>query len=307
MRMKTVGWLLGCAALAAACQPPPATPPSGSLSEAELKQLDQRVQEYFKKSASLPDSVTQKLVDVVPAAAPGLMTASLQASSGTNTQKVPLVLTRDGRYLMQGHITDLNADPFQSIVDQIELKDQPMRGNPNAAVTIVEYSDFQCPFCRQAYKMIEEQVMKDYGDKVRLVYKNFPLTNIHPWAESAALASACARQQSPAGFWKMYDYFFQNQETIDADNLKAKAEDAVRGAGLDVDKFDACFDNQSAAESLKADDDEATALGINSTPTFFVNGRKLEGAVPYESFKAVIDQALGQAKNPAVTPAASGS
>jgi protein-disulfide isomerase len=282
--------VLGLAAALNACRPPPVS--NGPPTEAERTQIDQRVQAYFRKAANLPASVTVKVTEVTASPVDGLFNATFEVSNGTNSQKIPFAVSRDGHYLIQGQVTDLTLDPYQAAMQKISLKDEPMRGNANAAVTIVEYSDFQCPFCSRAYKTLEDQVLKEYGDKVRLVYKNFPLSNIHPWADSGALAAACARQQSPAGFWKMYDVLFQNQQDITLDNLKEKAQGAAHDAGLDVDKFNACFDNKSAADAVKADQEEATALGVRSTPTFFVNGRKVEGAVSYETFKDAIDQAL---------------
>jgi len=281
--------VLGLATLLTHCQPTQSTAPP---TEDEHAQIEKRVQDYFTKAANLPSNVTLKVTDLQPAPLPGLLTATLEASNGTNTQKVPLVLSRDGHYLMQAQLIDLTIDPFKATMEKIKLADAPVRGNPTARVTIVEYSDFQCPFCGRAYKTIEEQVMKDYGDKVRLYYKNYPLTNIHPWAEAAALASACARQQSPEAFWKMYDFLFQNQQDLNADNLKQKAESVIATAQLNVAAFDACFDNQTALPAVKADEEEANSIGVRSTPTFFINGRKLEGAVPYENFKTAIDQAL---------------
>jgi protein-disulfide isomerase len=289
MRSTGLLCLLGLAVALDACQP---VPISGPPTDAERTQIEQRVQAYFKKAANLPAGVTMKVTDVTPAPVEGLFNAELEVSNGTNTQKIPFVVSRDSHYLLQGQITDLTLDPYKAVVQRISLKDEPMRGNADAAVTIVEYSDFQCPFCSRAYKTLEDQVLKDYGDKVRLVYKNFPLTNMHPWAEDGAVAAACARQQSPQGFWKLYDFLFQNQQDITADNLKEKAQAAVHDAGLDADKFNTCFDNKAALDAVKADEQEATALGVRSTPTFFINGRKVEGAVPYESFKEAIDQAL---------------
>jgi len=127
---------------------------------------------------------------------------------------------------------------------------------------------------------------------VRLVYKNYPLP-MHQWAESGALASECARQQGAEAFWKTYDFLFRNQHDITPQNLKEKVEGVVRDAGKDSAAFDICFDNKAALDAVKADQQEATELGVRSTPTFFVNGRKVEGAVPYETFKSAIDQALG--------------
>lgn len=290
--MKWIACSLGLAATLNMCQP---AQQKGPVSDAERGQIEQRLQAYFRKAASLPPDLTMKVTDLVPAEVGGLLTANLEVSNGTNTQKVPLVVSRDGRYLIQGQLTDMTIDPYKTVMEKIVLKDEPMRGNPNARVTIVEYSDFECPFCARAYKTLEDEVLKDYGDKVRLVFKNFPLSNIHPWADGAALASECARQQSPAAFWKIYDTLFENQSAITPENLKEKTQGVMRDGGFDVAKFDACFDNSAAQDAVKADQAEAEELGVRSTPTFFVNGRKLEGALPFENFKEAIDEALGGA------------
>ena len=290
MRSTSLVYVVLLAAGLAACDKVQSTVPP---SEAEKRTIDERIQSYFKKVANVPANVTLKVVDLTAAELPGTLKANLEATSGTNTQKVPLLVSRDGRYFIQGQLIDLTVDPFKAAMEKINLKDQPVRGNPDATVTIVEYSDFQCPFCSRAYTTLESQVLKEYGDRVRLVYKNFPLSNIHPWAESAALATACARKQSPAGFWKLYDFFFQNQQALTPENLKEKASGVIKDAGLDVGAFETCFDSKAALDLVKADEVEANALGVRSTPTFFINGRKLDGALPYENFKTAIDQALG--------------
>ena len=280
------------AATLSACHPAETPPSNSPPSDADVKQMEQRITNYFKNTVTLPPNVTMKLLDVAPTQGPGLLTANLELSNGTQTQKIPLVLSRDGRYMVQGQLADMTVDPSKAAMDKISLKDLPIRGNPNAPVTIVEYSDFQCPFCSRAYKTLEDQVLKDYADKVRLVFKNFPLTSIHPWAESAAMASLCVRQQNPEAFWKAYDFLFQNQKDLTADNLKEKMDGFVHDAGLDAAKFDTCFDNKATLDGVKADMQEAGSLGVRSTPTFFINGRRLEGAVPYENFKTTIDRQL---------------
>lgn len=277
------------AALFAACQ---TVKPLAPLSEADKNQIEQRVVQYYTKAANIPPGVTLSVKDIQPAEAAGFLAATLEASNGPKTQQVPLLISRDGRYLAQGRLVDLNADPYETLMKKISLKDEAFRGNPNAKVTIVEYSDFQCPYCSRAYTTVETQVMKEYGDRVRLVYKNFPLSNMHPWADNAALAAACARRQNPEAFWKLYDFFFQNQASLTPDSVKAKAGGVLKKAGADVAAFDACFDTKAALDSVKADQAEAESLGVRSTPTFFINGRKLEGAVPFDSFKSVLDQAL---------------
>jgi protein-disulfide isomerase len=160
-------------------------------------------------------------------------------------------------------------------------------------VSVVVYSDFLCPFCARGYQIVEEQVMPEYEGKVRFYFKHLPLKSIHPWAEGAALASECAEEQSDDGFWKMYHALFKSQRELNQDNLKDKVVQFAKDAGLDPDRFTQCFDAKSALAEVEKDLDEASSVGANSTPTFFINGRRLEGAQPFENFKAVIDQELG--------------
>jgi protein-disulfide isomerase len=179
-------------------------------------------------------------------------------------------------------------------MNKIALDNQPERGAKDAKVTIVEYSDFQCPFCARVYATLENEVLKDYGDKVRFVFKNFPLTSIHPWAEDGAVAAGCAFQQGNDKFWTMYNGLFSKQSEITRDNLREKASGIAKDGGLDVEKFQDCLDGRKSLDAVKADESEGTALGVNSTPTFFINGRRLSGAQSGQDFKQMIDQELGK-------------
>jgi protein-disulfide isomerase len=128
---------------------------------------------------------------------------------------------------------------------------------------------------------------------VRFYFKNLPLKSIHPWAEGAAIAAECAQQQSPEGFWSMYHALFKNQRDINQGNLKENVTQYAKDASLDEAKFAQCFDAKGSQTQVDKDLEEAAAVGANSTPTFFINGRRLEGAQPFENFKAIIDQELG--------------
>jgi protein-disulfide isomerase len=184
---------------------------------------------------------------------------------------------------------------LKEIASKISLEQQPERGPRDAKVTIVEYSDFECPFCARVYFTLENEVLKDYADRVRFVFKQFPLTSIHPWAEDAAVASECAFQQGNDKFWPMYGGLFMRQPEITKENLKEKASDVARESGMDVAKFQECLDGRRSLDAVKADQTEATSLGINSTPTFFINGRRMAGAPDAAGFKQMIDQALAGA------------
>ena len=137
--------------------------------------------------------------------------------------------------------------------------------------------------------------MKEYEGKVRLVFKNFPLQSIHPWAEPAAVAAECAYKQNPEAFWKVYNYLLQNQKEINAQNLKEKVLTAV-GDGVDKAALTDCIDNQKTLAQVKADQQEGTTVGVNGTPAFLINGRLLSGAQPAAQFKAIIDDEMASKK-----------
>jgi protein-disulfide isomerase len=165
--------------------------------------------------------------------------------------------------------------------------DDPAEGKADAPVTLVEYSDFQCPFCLRVMPTLK-QLREKYGDKVRVVWKDFPLTQIHPQAFVAAQAGNCAREQGK--FWELHDRMFGNQSALQPDALKKYAADA----GLDTAKFNQCLDSSKYEARVQDALSAGGRLGITSTPTVFVNGRMISGAQPIEVFQSVIDEELAR-------------
>ena len=177
-------------------------------------------------------------------------------------------------------------------VDKLDLSRAPVRGQPQAPITIIEFSDLQCPFCARVTPTLQE-LMKQYPDQVRWVFKNFPL-DFHadsPLAHAAALAAG--RQGK---FWEMHDLIFANQHTLKRDNLLAEA----RSLNLDMDRFTADLDSADVKRQLEADKKEGQELGVNGTPAFFINGKSFSGAMPMEQFQAAINNALVVLGKPAV-------
>jgi protein-disulfide isomerase len=171
---------------------------------------------------------------------------------------------------------------------KIETTDAPAKGPAQAPVTIVEFSDFECPFCSRVVPALE-QVTKTYGDKVRLVFRQFPLTSIHPNAQKAAEAALCAHEQGK--FWELHDEMFKDQRALGVAQLKEKAT----GLGLDAAAFNACLDAGKHAAQIQADVAAGSQAGVTGTPAIFVNGRLLNGAVPFEQIAEVINQELARA------------
>jgi protein-disulfide isomerase len=161
----------------------------------------------------------------------------------------------------------------------------PIRGNAGAPVTIVEFSDYQCPFCARVTPTLAK-ILDQYGDKVRFVWKDFPLTSIHPLAFKAAEAAHCAGDQGK--YWEFHDRLFANQQALQPDALKKHATDL----GLNAETFNACVDSSKYTSRVRAGLDQGEELGVSSTPSLFINGRLVSGAVPYEAFVDIIDEEL---------------
>jgi len=239
---------------------------------------------------------------------PGLLKARFYAPQGD--QKVPVVIyfTKDAKYAVLGTVVDLTAKvnltqqyagqaKSQPIdMSKINLNDGARIGNLNAPVKIIEYSDFQCPYCKRVAPTVKE-IIKNYGNDVVFIFKNFPL-GFHTMAKPMAIAAECAREQKAEAFWKFHDTFFSDSFALPSslDELKTKVADIAKSAGLDVSRFNDCFNNNKTEQKVKAQSDEAASLGITGTPGFIINGQKISGALPYEQFKEVIEQKLKESK-----------
>ena len=252
---------------------------------------NQKIIDYYRRKQNVPPEVTITITDIKDSQIPGAKTANLQLSRGGQTQDTKILMSPDGKYVVFGELEDVSSDPFKAIAAKITTQGKPVRGPKDAKVTIVEFSDFQCPYCARAHQTMSEQVMKEYDGKVKLVYKNYPLP-FHPWAEPAAVAAACAFDQDPEAFWKLYDYFFTNQQQLNPQNVKEKATEQLKGTKVNMEKWNDCVDNKKTLDKVKADMAEGQTVGVSGTPAFLINGRKISGAQPFQNFKAVIDDEL---------------
>jgi protein-disulfide isomerase len=168
---------------------------------------------------------------------------------------------------------------------KIEIGDSPTIGPKNAPITLVEFADFQCPFCYSAEPTVKA-IMAKYKDKIKLVFKNYPLISLHPQAVNASMAAECAQEQGK--FWEMHDILFENHAKL-ADNVYSNFAKTV---GLNIKNFDTCYTNPATKEKVMQQEAYGQSLGINATPAFYINGILLMGAQPESEFIATIDKEL---------------
>jgi len=183
-------------------------------------------------------------------------------------------VSKDGKTMFRGEMFDMAKDPYAEDRAKLNIEGNPVKGPADALVTLVEFGDLECPNCR-ALEPILAAIFEKY--KVRLVFKDFPLEQVHPWAKTAAIGGRCAFIQSPDAFWKVHDAIYANQDTISPENVWDKLTDYAQQAGLNVDTFKTCMSSDQAKQAVEANQKDGLALNVTGTPTVFVNGRPVAG------------------------------
>jgi protein-disulfide isomerase len=209
---------------------------------------------------------------------PGLLETKIDVKVDGNLQSVKFYVSKDGKYLIRGELSDMTKDPLAENRAKLQTKDAPSSGNPSGSVTMVEFSDFECPVCRSLHDELQG-LLVNYP-QVHLVFKDFPLEQ-HPWARLAAIGGRCAYNQEPKAFWKMYDLVYDNQEIISAENAYNKLNDYASQISLNGETFKSCLSSPEAAAAIDASRANGLALEVSSTPTIFINGRRIVGADPH--------------------------
>ncbi|MCU1283815.1 MAG: oxidoreductase [Acidobacteriales bacterium] len=275
---------VGCSAQA----PAPSTAP--------VSDADRRISNHIRSQYSVPPNVDITLGARKPSDLPGYETLPVTLESGTRKTSIDFLISKDGKTLARLDKVDVSSDP----ASKIDLTGRPIRGNKDAKVTIINYDDFQCPFCSRMHQTLIKDVLGAYGDKVRIIYKDYPLYQIHPWATHAAVDANCLNQQSTPAYWGFADNVHLNQHEIAGEKrpfseqlaeLDRRAIEQGKKNGVDATKLQACIKAQDET-AVKASSKEGDDLGVDSTPTLFINGEKISGAVPPEILTQIIDRAL---------------
>ena len=275
--------------------------------------LNQRIDRQIHATFNLPADVKVTIGAPKPSEFPNYDTVPITLSKDEKTQVMEFLLSKDGKTLMRVTKIDLTKDPYAETMKKIDVTGRPVRGNPDAKVTIVNYDDFECPFCSRMHTTLMSEVMQQYGDKVKIIYKDYPLP-MHPWAIHAANDANCLAKEGGKGYWDFADYVHANQRAIngtqkDVQNSFTELDhitmDIGRKNGADATRLQACVKAQSDS-MVKASMSEGDSVGVSATPTMFVNGQRLEGAVDIEEVRTALDQQLMAAgvQPPPAPPAA---
>ena len=255
-------------------QAPAAVPASGVQSP-----IQKTVEAYLRNLYAFGADTVVKIGAPKDIGIEGLLEIDVAVKLGENEQTGKVYVTKDGKYMFRGEVSDLSKDPMVETRAQLETKDSPSLGPANAPVTLVEFSDFECPVCRALHDALRG-MLPNYP-QLRVVFKDFPLEQIHPWARTAALAGRCAYQQNPSAFWKMYDFIYDGQDLISPENAWGKMTDFASQSGLNADVFKSCMASPEAGAAVDASRANGILLEVGSTPTMFVNGRRIVGADPH--------------------------
>lgn len=262
--------------LCAPAQTPPKPQSAAPASAATPnQQMEKKLEAYLRDLFAWGPTFEVKLGPFTDAIVPGFYQVPIQVKYSGESDAGVVYLSKDGRFIMRGEMHDLAVAPFAENRAKLHLDGSPSKGPADAPVTVVEFSDFECPHCRELYRTVK--AIEPHYPRVRFVFKDFPLVKIHPWAMTASLAARCAYQQSPDAFWKVHDAIFDNQDLISADNAWDKLQELARQAGVSADVFRSCMAASETKQAIGASLEEGQALKIASTPTVFVNGRPLIG------------------------------
>lgn len=247
--------------------------------------------EHIRETYNVPGAVEITVAAPVEAGVPGFKKAAITFKRGESSQQDTVWVSDNGKHYLLGGFKDLTSNPDQERLAKLDLSASPSRGPKKAPVTVVQYTDFECPFCQKGYEIMQEKILKEYPGKVRWVYKSLPLNSIHPMAEPAAMGAECAKLQGEDKFWKVHDALFAAQRELRPDTLADKLAEYVKAAGGDVKAFEACYEAKKTLPAVNKDAAEAESLGISGTPAFLVNGHLVSGA-DYATIKRLVDEAL---------------
>ena len=255
--------------------------------------IQKKIEAYLRHAFALGPDVQVTVGAPKEIGNSGIQETSIDVKTDQGSDTVKMYVTKDGQYLLRGELSDLSKDPMAENTSKMKLDGAPVLGDSKAPVTLVEFADFECPVCRNLHDVLRG-LLPNYP-QAKLIFKDFPLDALHPWARTASLGGRCTYQQDSQAFWKYYDFIYDQQDLISPANIYDKVVDFAGKANLNTDTFKACLAGPQAASEVDASVANGNLLELRSTPTVFVNGRRVVGADPH-AIQQYIDYELAQLK-----------
>jgi protein-disulfide isomerase len=263
-----------------------------SLGGDPKNEIAHRVRENFK----IPPATIISVGDFRKSNVPNLLATTITVQNGNQKQQQDFFVTSDKTVLLLGTVFNLASDPRLEALRVITTENQPSVGPANAPVTIVEFADLQCASCSHMHEFLEKQLVPKYGNKVRVVFKEFPLASMHDWALTGAIASQCVYQINPSAFITFRSMIFKNQTSLNAANARNLLIDYGEQAGIDRLRLAACIDSKATLPRVQESFREGDIVGVKSTPTIFINGKMMVGLPGPEVVYKAVDEALRAAR-----------
>ena len=259
--------------------------------------IEHQVRTYYSVPADVKITVSPRKASEFP----NYDNVTVTFENGKKKQNYEFLLSSDEKTLLRMTKLDLTKDPYSELMAKIDLQGRPVRGNKDAKVLVVNYDDFECPYCSRMHQALFPTLFAEYGDRIKFVYKDFPLDG-HPWAIHAAVDANCLAAQNSDAYWDFADYIHANQKDVNStkDHTAAFAEldriTLLQGQkhSLDEPKLQTCIKAQNE-DAIKTSLKEGEGVGVEATPTLYVNGEKIDGAQPVDDVRAVFDRALRNA------------
>ena len=291
LQRLAVVWLLLCTFSVAQTNAPIAT-----VSPDVADRVQRQVRAFF----NIPPDVNIEIGKPTASEFPNYDLVPVTMSREGKTQNAEFLLSKDGKTLIRFTKIDLTKDIYAENMSKITLAGRPVRGNPDAKVTVVNFDDFECPFCARMHTTLMTEILPEYKDKIKIVYKDYPLLQIHPWAERAANDANCLAAESGPAYWQLADYLHANQRAIGGSQQNVQESftkldeitvDFGKKNGADASRLQACIKAQSDA-TVKASMAEGDKLNVSATPTMFINGERVEGALDANELRAALNRQL---------------
>ena len=277
----------------------------GCSAQSAPSEQDQRIEREVRSHYSLPATVKVTIGPRRPSEFPNYDALTINIYGDGKKQDYDFLLSKDGKTLMRVTKLDLTKDPYVETMKKINLGGRPVRGNKDAKVVVVNFDDFQCPFCSRMHQTLFPGLLKEYGDRVQFVYKDFPLSEVHPWATHAAVDANCLAAQNNEAYWDFADYIHSNQQQVSSEKTREGEFAALdrltteqgQKHNLDQTKLQSCIKGQNE-DGIKASVKEGESVGVTATPTLFINGQEMDGALPVNDVRVALDRALQEAGVP---------